>query len=315
MLAERPDQIIDKMMVERPNRLADLINGLHADDPKKRLVRTLDDKVRAWLSNSYRVIDNLDIAFTCLEQAQKLGAQVFEANLSDKRMRIKFTSQSVWDAINIKQCSGPQGNWYAAALGNKELMGKTILGARIKEELPGGPGTIHPVVTVLNSETGHGGFLVRIGILMGICFNVATLEDVVSRIHLGEKLEEGVFSQDTISVDSKAIMMKARDAVRAAFDPVKFKGIVARAKEAQSDVIAQPSAAVNNIVEAGLVNDEQKEALLEYFLKDYDYTRFGLAQAVSRLAQDIEDPDDAGDLEDLAGQLIKQPKLVELAKA
>jgi hypothetical protein len=45
-------------------------------------------------------------------------------------------------------------------------------------------------------------------------------------------------------------------------------------------------------------------------LKDYDQTRFGFAQAVSRLAQDIDDPDAAGDLEQLAGKIIKQPELV-----
>lgn len=131
-------------------------------------------------------------------------------------MRIKFTSQSVWDRIDITQRSGPQGGWYAGAIGNKELIGKTILGATIRSELPGGSGTIHPVITVSNSETGHGSFRVRLGILMGICYNVATLEDVVSTVHLGERLQEGIYSAETVAADSKAIMLKARDAVRAA---------------------------------------------------------------------------------------------------
>jgi hypothetical protein len=308
-----PTRFFDALMTERPDRLSALINGLHKDDPQKRLVRCLDNQVRAWLSNSYRVLDNMDIAFTCLDEARKKDAQVFEADLSDKRMRIKFTTQAVWDKIDIVQRSGPQGSWYAGAIGNKELMGKTILGAKIREELPGGSGTIHPVVTVLNSETGHGGFHVRIGILMGICFNVATLETVVSRIHLGERMEEGIFSQETISAESKAIMLKARDAVRAAFDQDKFKAMVAKAQQAQSDKVDSPSAAIDNVIETGMVNEEQREALMQYFFKDYDQTRFGFAQAVSRLAQDLEDPDQAGDLESLAGRIIKEPALV-LAK-
>jgi hypothetical protein len=314
-LAERttptiPTKFFDNMLLERPNRLSDLVNGLHADDPKKRLVRCLDNEVRAWLSNGYRVIDNMDIAFTCLDEARKKDAQVFEADLSDKRMRIKFTTQQVWDKIDVVQRSGPQGSWYSGAIGNKELMGRTILGAKIREELPGGQGTIHPVVTVLNSETGHGGFHVRLGILMGICFNVATLETVVSRIHIGERLEEGIFSQETISAEGKAIMLKARDAVRAAFDQDKFASIVAKAKAAQSDKMDSPSAAIDNVIETGIVNEEQREALMTYFLRDYDPTRFGFAQAVSRLAQDTDDPDAAGDLESLAGKIIKEPALV-----
>jgi len=305
-----PIRFFDELMEGRPSRLADLVNGLHADDPKKRLVRCLDGKVRAWLSNGYRAIDNLDIAFTCLDEAQKKNAQVFEADLSDKKMRIKFTTQSVWDKIDVVQRSGPQGNWFAGAIGNKELIGKSILGARINDELPGGQGTIHPVVTVLNSETGHGGFHVRLGILMGICFNVATLETVVSQIHLGERLDEGIFSHETITAESTAIMLKARDAVRAAFDQDKFAKIVAKAKAAQADKVEAPSAAIDNVIEAGSINEEHREALLAYFLRDYDQTRFGVAQAVSRLAQDFDDPDEAGDLEELAGKIIREPDLV-----
>jgi hypothetical protein len=308
-----PTKFFDKMIEERPDRLAELINGLHADDPEKRLVRTVDNKVRAWLSNGYRVIDNLDMAFTCLEEARKRNAQVFEADLSDRRMRIKFTTQQVWDVIDVKQRSGPQGGWYAGAIGNKELIGKTILGAHIREELPGGPGTIHPVVTVLNSETGHGGFHVRIGILLGMCFNIATLETIVTQIHLGSRLDEGIYSQEAISAESVAIMLKARDAVRAAFDPDKFRAIVAKAKAAQTDKVESPTAAIDNVIGTGAVNEEQREALMTYFLRDYDPTRFGFAQAVSRLAQDVEDPDDAGELEELAGKIIKEPALV-LAK-
>jgi hypothetical protein len=305
-----PINFFEKMMADRAGRLADLINGLHADDPQKRFVRALDNKVRAWLSNSYRVIENHDIAYTCLDEARKKNANVLECSLSDKRMRIKFTTQEVWDAIDIKQRSGPQGGWFAGAIGNRELIGKTILGATIREELPGGPGTIHPVVTVLNSETGHGGFHVRLGILMGVCFNVATLETIVSRVHLGDRLEEGIFTSETISAESKAIMLKARDAVRAAFDQGKFAAIVAKAKQAQTDVIEMPMAAVDNVIKGGLVNEEQRDALLQHFLRDYDSTRFGLAQAVSRLAQDLDDPDDAGELENAAGKIIREPAAI-----
>jgi len=307
-----PRKFFDAMLEKRAGRLVQLINGLHTDNPSKRLVRCLDGKVRAWLSDSYRILDNFDLAFTCMDAAQRVEAQVLEANLSDTHMRIKFTTQSVWDKVDITQRSGPQGGWFAGALGNRDLQGQTILGATIRDELPGGPGTVHPIVTVGNSETGHGGLHVRIGILMGICFNVATLEDVITQIHLGERMEEGIFSQDTIATDSKAIMMKARDAVLAAFDQEKFKAMVAKAKKAQSDTIDKPSAAVDHLIEASDINQEHKEALLEYFLKDYDQTRFGLAQAVSRLAQDIEDPDAAHEMERIAGNVIKNPSLAKV---
>lgn len=299
-----PKKFLDRMLFERPERLGELLNGLREDAPSNMLVRCLDGNVRGWLSDRYRVIDNHDIAFACLDAAQRSNGQVIEAALSDTKMRIKFTSQSVWDTINIKQTTEDRGKWFAGAIGNKELIGRSILGAKITGELPGGPGTVHPVITISNSETGHGGFRVRLGILMGICYNVATLEDVVSQIHLGERLDTGIFTAETIAKDSAAIMSKARDAVAAAFDQTKFKRIIAKAKAAQERPIEQPTAAVENVIEVHEINAEKKEALLEYFLRDYDQTQFGLAQAVSRLAQDTNDTDEATDLEDIAGKLI-----------
>lgn len=308
-----PKKFFDALVEARGPRLVELINGLHQDDPSKRLIRCLDGNVRAWLSNTYRILGNHDIAFECMAEAHKAQAQVLEASLSDTNMRIKFTTQQVWDSVDVVQRSGPQGGWFAGALGNKELQGQTILGATIRNELPGGPGTVHPIVTVSNSETGHGGFHVRIGILMGICFNVATLEDVVSQIHLGERMEEGVFTAETIAADSKVIMLKARDAVRAAFDTDKFKAMVAKAKNAQVDKIEKPISAVENIMEVGSINEEHKDALLSYFMQDYTPTRFGLAQAVSRLAQDLADGDEAYEMERLAGKIINNKQLTEVA--
>lgn len=302
-----PKRFFDRMMEVNPVRLEELVNALHKDNPAKRLVRCLDGSVRAWLSDIYRIIDNYDVAFTCMDEAQRKGAQVFECGLSDTNMRIKFTNQSVWDAVDIKQRSGPQGGWYAGAIGNRELIGKSILGARINDVLPGGPGTIHPIVTVSNSETGHGGFRVRLGILMGICFNVATLEDVVTTIHIGSRSDEGIYSQETIATDTKAIMLKARDSVRAAFDPEKFKRIVAKVKRSQGMEIEKPTAAVESVIESNAINEEHREALLSYFLRDYDQTQFGLAQAVSRLAQDTDDSDEADRLESVAGKLMLVP--------
>lgn len=305
-----PKRFGDALLETNAGRLVELINGLNADSPDKRLVRCLDGQVRGYLSSKYRILDNYDIAFSALDVAKRVGAQVFEAGLSDTNMRIKFTSQSVWDKIDSVQRSSPQGGWYAGAIGNKELQGKQVLGATIKGELPGGPGTVHPVVTISNSETGHGGFHVRLGILMGICFNIATMEEIISQVHLGGELETGIFSAETIAADSQVVMKKAADAMLAAFDQDKFRALIQKARNSQVQAIEHPTAAVDHLVESNLINGEQKEALLEYFLKDYDTTAFGLAQAVSRLAQDTDDSDLSNELELTAGKIINKPSLV-----
>ena len=299
---EVPSQFMARLAAARPQRAAELLNGLMADSPARRFVRVLDGQVRAFLSDRYRVLDNFDIAFAALDAVRASGGEVIEAALSDTSMRLKFTSRAIWDAIELKQ-RGDKGNWYAGGLGNQEHLQR--VNARTGGDLPGGPGTIHPLITVHNSETGHGGFAVRFGIVQAICFNLATVEEMVGKVHLGERLSVGIYAEETISQESKAIYMKARDAVRAAFNPEHFKRIVAMAQKAQGEQVTAPTAAAENVAKAAGLSDKSKDVLLGFFIRDYDQTRYGMAQAVARLAQEEPEAEKTAELEDLAGKLLR----------
>lgn len=286
---EVPVKFTKAMAALRPQRLADLFNGLNSDEPSRRFVRCLDGRVRAFLSDRYRVLDNYDIAFAALDAVRASGGEVVEASLSDTHMRIKFTSRDVWDAIDVKRM-GDKGSWYSGGLGSQEYL--TKVAAKSGGNLPGGPGTVHPLVTISNSETGHGGFNVRIGIL------------------LGERLSVGIFSEATLSQESKTIYMKARDAVKSAFNKDVFKRMVDLARAAQAREIKAPQAAVENVAKANAISDKAKDALLSYFIRDYDMTNYGLAQAVARLAQDGSDGDKAAELEAAAGSILRLQEAV-----
>ena len=296
-----PVKFIKEMAQVRPGRLADLMNGLHEDEPSRRLVRMLDGQVRAFLSDRYRVLDNFDIAFAAMDAVRKSKGEIIEASLSDTHMRIKFTSREIWDVINVTR-QGNSRSWYSGGLGSQAHLSRVA--AKTGGDLPGGPGTVHPLVTITNSETGHGGYNVRIGLLQAICFNLATVENVVSRVHLGDRLEVGIFSEETVAQDSKAIFMKARDAVKAAFQPDSFRRMVDLARAAQEREVKAPQSAVANIAKANHLSDEAKESILSYFVKDYDMTNFGLAQAIARFAQDEADGDKASAIEDVAGAVM-----------
>lgn len=307
-----PTKFFRKLVETRDNRALELANGLLADCGKKRLVRTLDGQVRAFLSNSYRVIDNYDIAVTALDTAREQGADVLEASLSDTRMHLKLINRNLWEAIDDVRQNAPSSKWYTGGLGDQGYLKRVA--ARTDGDLPGGPGTVHPVVTVSNSETGHGTFHVRIGILQAICFNLATVEKVAKEIHLGGAIEEGIYSDETISLDSQAVMLKARDSVRAAFQPETFARIVALANEAQADPIKNTTEAVNHLVKNASLSEEAKNDILGHFLRDYTpdghATRYGLAQAVARHAQTYTGADEADDIESLSGQLITSNELI-----
>ena len=302
-----PVKFTEQLATDHPDIAAALLNDLSHATPARRLFRCLDGQVRAVLSDRYRVMDNYDLALTALNAVREHEGEVVECALSDTKMRLKFTTRAVFDAIEENR-KGDSGSWYAGGMGDGAHLRR--VGARTGGELPGGPGTVHPLVTISNSETGNGGLNVRVGILRAICFNLSTVEDVQCKVHLGGQMDAGIFTAETISADSKVIMMKCSDAITAAFQPDVFARLVARCNEANSDVIAAPTAAVDNLVGNAGLSETARDEILSHFLRDYDSTRYGLAQAVSRHAQSFDDADAGTDMEDVAGALIASPALV-----
>lgn len=306
-----PVKFLRSLIQDRPTIAADLLTQLLTATQNTNLVRTLDGRVRAFLSDRYQPLDNYQIAFAALEVAQRTGAEVVEASLSDTKMRIKFVNRDVWDAVDaVKQ--GDRGNWYAGGLGSQEYLGKVA--ANTKGDLPGGPGTIHPIVTIGNSETGHGSLFMRMGILQAICFNIATVEQILNQIHLGARLDAGIYSQETMQKEAEAVMCKARDNIQTAFNTDRFKAIVAKVNAANK-VEVEPTKVVDFAVAQSVVSKEKRDDLLAHFLGEsasglVGHTAYGFAQGLARFAQDVADPDDAAEIEHFAGKIIETPSLV-----
>ena len=57
-----PKKYYDRMQTEEPELLAHNVNTWFRKQPEQRMIRTMDGHARAFLSNRYRRIDNLDIA-------------------------------------------------------------------------------------------------------------------------------------------------------------------------------------------------------------------------------------------------------------
>jgi hypothetical protein len=273
---------------------------------RRRLFRCLDGVVRSVLSDSYRFVDHFDLAFTALEEVQARDGEVIEATLDDHRMRLKFTSRSIFEVLDATREGSDRSKWYAGGIGSKEHLRK--VGANAGDALPGGPGTIHPSVVLSNSETGHGGINVRLGILHGICFNLATVESIVSDIHLGGTLDGGIFTDETRAADSKVIFLKTRDAIRTAFEPERFKRLVDKLRRSAEVEILAPSSAVGLVAERLELDQERRDAILGHFVADYAQTALGLASAVTRAAQDVDHPEVAEEWEQFAGEILAAPE-------
>ena len=307
-----PSKFLVELAAQQPEVGCDLLNQLMCEEPKRMFFRQLDGYVRAVLSDSYRCLDNYDLVFTALEVAQQVDANVLQCTMSDDKMRIKLIAPSMWKTLNAGG-GRVSGMFKAGDLGNPEWRERNGIGDLGLEDTINDTGgnIVFPTCTISNSETGSGSTQVEFGTCDGACFNMLTFDKKVRSVHLGSKLDLGIYSEETIAADSKAIMCKMTDAIKACFDPAVFEKHILLREGAQSDIIEAPTMAVDNVVKAFDINDDDRDRLLSYFVKDYAMTRDGLSQAVSRMAQDeFENVDKSADFEAYAGKLIEQPALV-----
>ena len=89
-----PAKYYDKMRTEYPQLLVENVNGWWLQkEPERRMIRTLDGTARAYLSDKYRRIDNLEVAETVLPIIGNMdGATIESCELTDYRMYIKVVN-------------------------------------------------------------------------------------------------------------------------------------------------------------------------------------------------------------------------------
>ena len=157
-----PKRYYDRMQEDAPMLLGTNVNHW-LPQKEARMVRTLDGNVRAVLSDRFRTLDNADLFFAAASTFKEVGAQIVRADLSEGRFYMR--------AINPH---------FEAPIKH----GDTLVGG----------------VTVSNSEVGHGTMKVEQFGLRVACMNGMIGESVFKKIHLGERMEVGIYQADTIPV-------------------------------------------------------------------------------------------------------------------
>jgi len=268
---EIPKKYYDKMRDHNPDLLARNINEW-LPDKNKLLLRTLDNKVRAVLSDRYKIMDNHDLLLSCLEEFKDMGAELHRADLTDSHMYIKA------------------------------VIPHTV------EEIRAGDKVV-PGVIIQNSEVGAGAFKVLPFMLREVCSNGLIGESRITKIHLGKQQDTGIvqFSQETQMAENKTLWLQVRDIIRGTFDPVTFKQWVQSIRQGTEVEIQNPIYAIDNVIESFGITDSLKEDLLNHFSREGDMTQWGLANAVPRTAKDLENPDQMIELEKIGGQVAVMP--------
>ena len=120
----------------------------------------------------------------------------------------------------------------------------------------------------------------------------------VGRVNTSEEKTYELFTDETLQADDKAFWLKTRDIVRAAATPNTFGKIVTVLQRSTREQIEQPVKAVEELSNQLSFNQTETDAILKHFIRDSDFSRWGLANAVTRTAEDSESYDRASELEE-----------------
>lgn len=259
-------------------------------DARRFLVRTFKGEggepgyARAFLSDSYKTIDNWDILHSVVSGMRAAGLDahvIHSADLTDRRMYVKVVVPeiSVLAPELLKDYRSP------------------FTGAR---------GADNPIVfagfVFGNSETGNGTFFVRPELQIQVCGNGMTIkQDVVAKRHLGSKIEDdGVikYSEETLKKNLDLIQSQTRDAIRTFLDVDYMTRVITRVTEQAGAPVDKPQDVVTRLVKRDAFSKEDADGLMESFIKGGDMTRGGVMNAITAYSQEVRktDPDRAHDM-------------------
>ena len=265
-----PQKYYELMRTDAPELLAYNANYWFSQKNELRTLRTMDGCARAFLSNRYRRIDNLDIASVTLPVIGELPeARFVSTQITDDFMYIK------------------------------------VVNPRLQADVVPGD-VVQAGVIISNSETGLGSVTIQPLIYRLVCSNGMVINDAKTRRnHVGRAAtsEEdfSIYSNETLLADDHAFVLKIKDTVRAAISEARFAQVVSRMRESTEAMLdtKQLPAIVKLASSSFGITEDESNGVLEHLITGGDFSLYGLANAVTRFSQDVDSYDRATKLEEI----------------
>ena len=271
-----PFTYFERMRTEQPALLDRNINTWLAQDGERRMIRTLDGKVRAVLSDRFRRLDNYDLAESVLPILHRLkGARFESVELTETRMYLK------------------------------------VVTPRIEVEIAPGD-VVQAGIVITNSEVGQGTLSVQPLVYRLVCRNGLIASDhSLRKTHVGRTVDGEtdavtVFRDDTLAADDKAFFLKVRDVVEAAVSEATFRQIAQKLQKARGiRLTGDPVKSVEVLANRYALNDSERSGVLRHLIAEGDLSAYGLVNAVTHYSHEVEGYDRATEFEALGGRLIE----------
>jgi hypothetical protein len=283
-----PTRYYQRMMAEQPKLLADNVNTwLHQDGGNKRMIRTLDGKVRAFLSPKYRPLDNFELANAVLPTLIEHGVEIASCELTETRMYIKGILPELSEEL-------PEGMTWGQG-----------------HQMVGRDGRLVAALTISNSEVGAGSLRVEPGVFTTWCTNLAVMKQAaMKKYHVGRSSTADdameIFRDETRQADDRAFFLKVQDVVGAAFSRDQFLLAIAQIRDAAKDPIRSddlPKVVEITVKELALPSTTQN-SILKALASGGDLSRWGLSSAITQVANTFPDYEGATALERAGGEVL-----------
>jgi hypothetical protein len=279
-----PWKYYSRLLSDHKDLVINQVNALFEREPSLRLMRTMDGVARAFLSNRFGIFDNGPVLENVLPPIVKgdIQSKLLSSYVGPNSMKLKVLFTDPRLAIDMGEA--PNG------------------GRRLPADRPGhvwtgrndtGRDIIHPGAIISNSETGHGsldisGFFWRSYCDNGCVFGMMEAFNF-SRRHVGGKLIEGVdfevFSDETKRKQQEVVFAEVTDTLRTLSSPEKAQAMAAKLRATKDgEQVKDAFAAVDVLAKELPILDGEKQGILESLIRDGDYTRWGMLNAVTEQA-------------------------------
>lgn len=272
-----PGQYYDRMLQKQPDLLAMNVNVWLREANERRMLRTLKGAARAFLSDRYKRIENVEMLKYAMPSLAKIPEpQVLHCQLTSTRMYIKVVSKKLQAEVkkgDVVQCG----------------------------------------VCISNSEVGAGSVSVQALDWRLRCLNGAISEQMLRSFHVGRQIEddgEAFWADDTLKADDEALLLKMRDAVAAAVDEARFNERIEAMRGLtkigiKADDITK---SVKVLAAKAGATDAEAAGILKSLIEGADLSAWGMVNAVTAQAKKAKSYDRTVELEQAGGRLINLPR-------
>lgn len=252
--------------------LADNLRELFGHkDQEKYLLRSVHDEVRGFLSNKYRRLNTKHLIETATGTFQALGMVPVDGVGTDTRVRLRALLPIVFEPVP-NEIVAYGVDWGQSDFGN----GAHVLSA----------------------------FMLRLW-----CTNFGTTQSLLREVHLGTRLSEDItWSDKTYKLDTQRSVSMLEDTIKGALSPAKVEEMNAIIKKADEEKVE--SGQVDAFLKKHL-NKGMAEKVSEAFRSNdvemlpAGNTKWRLSNALSWVAQKVENKEDTLDLQRLAGKVVE----------